>query len=205
MAMNKGLMVVLMAATFLTALPATAADAPPATVEMKKEVEKIDNPYGLDALWKTGDFVAKGTLIILVIMSMGSWYNIVTKFYAAQEKMNRMELKAEEQAAAKKDAQDLSNLANQKNAELQNYINTVQTNLTKEFGDYKTIALSSITDAATKIAKQKGLNLLIDKSPSTTYATSVFVFIDSSFVDITDDVLAEMNRGHTTAAEPAKK
>ena len=81
MAMNKGLMVVLMAATFLTALPATAADAPPATVEMKKEVEKIDNPYGLDALWKTGDFVAKGTLIILVIMSMGSWYIIVTKFY----------------------------------------------------------------------------------------------------------------------------
>ncbi|WP_230414166.1 MotA/TolQ/ExbB proton channel family protein, partial [Collimonas silvisoli] len=38
-----------------------------------------DNPYGLDALWKGGDFVARGTLIILVLMSMGSWYIIITK------------------------------------------------------------------------------------------------------------------------------
>lgn len=44
-------------------------------------IEKVDNPYGLDALWKTGDFVAKGTLLILVVMSMGSWYIIVTKLF----------------------------------------------------------------------------------------------------------------------------
>lgn len=43
--------------------------------------EKVANPYGLDALWNTGDFVAKGTLMILVIMSMGSWYIIVIKFF----------------------------------------------------------------------------------------------------------------------------
>ena len=43
------------------------------------EVE--DNPYGLGALWAQGDIVAKGTLLILVIMSMGSWYVIVTKFF----------------------------------------------------------------------------------------------------------------------------
>jgi biopolymer transport protein ExbB len=41
--------------------------------------EAVDNPYGLDALWKGGDFVARGTLIILVIMSMGSWYILITK------------------------------------------------------------------------------------------------------------------------------
>ncbi|WP_395824857.1 MotA/TolQ/ExbB proton channel family protein [Collimonas sp.] len=41
--------------------------------------ETVDNPYGLDALWKGGDFVARGTLIILVLMSMGSWYIIITK------------------------------------------------------------------------------------------------------------------------------
>ena len=32
------------------------------------EKEVIDNPYGLEAMWKQGDFVSKGTLIILVIM-----------------------------------------------------------------------------------------------------------------------------------------
>jgi biopolymer transport protein ExbB len=38
-----------------------------------------DNPYGLAALWAQGDWVAKGTLLILVLMSMASWYVIVTK------------------------------------------------------------------------------------------------------------------------------
>jgi len=54
---------------------ATAPAAPPPATE--KEV--IENPYGLEALWKGGDFVARGTLIILIIMSMGSWYITITK------------------------------------------------------------------------------------------------------------------------------
>jgi biopolymer transport protein ExbB len=43
--------------------------------------ETVDNPYGLGALWEQGDFVARGTLIILVLMSMGSWYILITKLY----------------------------------------------------------------------------------------------------------------------------
>jgi len=39
----------------------------------------VSNPYGLDALWSQGDFVARGTLLVLVIMSMGTWYILVTK------------------------------------------------------------------------------------------------------------------------------
>jgi len=41
----------------------------------------VDNPYGLSALWQQGDFVAKGTLIILVLMSLFSWYIILTKIW----------------------------------------------------------------------------------------------------------------------------
>ena len=66
------------AATAATAAPAaTPADA--ITAPAKETKETVDNPYGLDALWKGGDFVARGTLIILVIMSMGSWYILITK------------------------------------------------------------------------------------------------------------------------------
>jgi biopolymer transport protein ExbB len=62
------------------AKPAEAAPkAPPPPVA--KEKETIENPYGLEALWKQGDFVSKGTLIILVIMSMGSWYIMFVKVY----------------------------------------------------------------------------------------------------------------------------
>jgi biopolymer transport protein ExbB len=56
--------------------PAVAAAATPAVVK-----ETIDNPYGLEALWKQGDFVARGTLVLLIIMSMGSWYIIFTKVF----------------------------------------------------------------------------------------------------------------------------
>lgn len=61
------------------AAPAAAAPAAEGAAPAADAKEKVDNPYGLDALWKTGDFVAKGTLIIMFIMSMGSWYILITK------------------------------------------------------------------------------------------------------------------------------
>ena len=77
--------------------PATQAQTPPATPAVQapaapaapavpappsaKAPEMIDNPYGLEALWKGGDLVAKTTLAILVLMSIGSWYIIITKLY----------------------------------------------------------------------------------------------------------------------------
>ena len=57
------------------------AAAPAAASDSATAKETVDNPYGLDALWKGGDFVAKGTLSILVIMSFGSWYIMFTKFF----------------------------------------------------------------------------------------------------------------------------
>ena len=60
------------------AAPAEVIPVPP-PMPPKKVVEEVDNPYGLGALWAQGDFVAKGTLMILIIMSMGSWYILITK------------------------------------------------------------------------------------------------------------------------------
>jgi biopolymer transport protein ExbB len=68
--------------------PAAPEDKPAPAVEMAKPApppitapatEVIENPYGIEALWKQGDFVAKGTLIVLIIMSIGSWYIGVVK------------------------------------------------------------------------------------------------------------------------------
>ena len=62
------------AASSESAAPAAPMAAPKATA-----TEVVENPYGLEALWKGGDIVARITLGILVIMSMGSWYVIITK------------------------------------------------------------------------------------------------------------------------------
>ena len=67
------------------AAPAPAPAAAAAGPIVTKEV--VDNPYGLEALWKQGDVVARGTLIILVIMSIGTWYILFTKLFEQSKLM----------------------------------------------------------------------------------------------------------------------
>ena len=60
------------------AKPASPAVAPPAPVMAK---EAVENPYGIKAMLDHGDWVSKGTLAILVIMSMGTWYILIVKLF----------------------------------------------------------------------------------------------------------------------------
>jgi biopolymer transport protein ExbB len=48
---------------------------------MGPEHTAVENPYGLQALWAQGDPVAKAVLIILLVMSMASWFIIFTKLW----------------------------------------------------------------------------------------------------------------------------
>jgi len=59
--------------------PADASAAPPA--EPAATTEAVDNPYGPKALWKNGDVVARTVLVLLGIMSLGTWYIMVTKYF----------------------------------------------------------------------------------------------------------------------------
>ena len=70
----------------VAAMPAdtsAAPVAPPMPPAVSKEV--VDNPYGLSALWAQGDFVSRGTLIFLAIMSIGSWYILITKLWESMK------------------------------------------------------------------------------------------------------------------------
>jgi len=61
-------------ATVTPTAPAAAIESKPLPPAAAPATEVVENPYGLDALWRQGDFVSKGTLITLLIMSIGSWY-----------------------------------------------------------------------------------------------------------------------------------
>ncbi|MFE8646486.1 MotA/TolQ/ExbB proton channel family protein [Sphingomonas sp. NCPPB 2930] len=43
--------------------------------------QEAANPYGLQALWETGDAIARGTLFILLLMSMASWFVLLIRLY----------------------------------------------------------------------------------------------------------------------------
>jgi biopolymer transport protein ExbB len=62
-----------------TVAPETPA-APAETQAPAPTTAEVANPYGLTALWAGGDFIVHFTLIALVIMSMATWYVLVTKF-----------------------------------------------------------------------------------------------------------------------------
>jgi biopolymer transport protein ExbB len=64
------------AAPAADAAASAPAAAPAAGGEAKKE--EVENPFGIQAVWE-GGVVSRGTLIILALMSMGSWYIIITK------------------------------------------------------------------------------------------------------------------------------
>jgi biopolymer transport protein ExbB len=64
------------------AAPPAAEGAPAEAAPIAdSDMAEVENPYGLKALWEQGDFISKGTLIILVIMSMGTWYIMFTKVW----------------------------------------------------------------------------------------------------------------------------
>ncbi len=56
-----------------------AAAGAPAAPAAKKAEGTTDNPYGIAALWTNAHSVDMGVLIILAIMSMGSWYILAIK------------------------------------------------------------------------------------------------------------------------------
>jgi biopolymer transport protein ExbB len=79
----------LVAASTLLSAPAFAQAPAAATVQAGAAVadgtalkagdkEEVHNPFGIQAVWD-GGFVPRATLLILALMSMGSWYIIVTK------------------------------------------------------------------------------------------------------------------------------
>ena len=63
--------------------PPPALSAPPTTISAAPSpapaAADVANPYGLSALWLQGDWVAKGCLLLLALMSMASWYAMVSK------------------------------------------------------------------------------------------------------------------------------
>lgn len=64
---------------------APVANAPvanaPATSSTAKPAASDENPYGLRAMVEHGDLVSKGVLGILLVMSLGTWYLLVTKAF----------------------------------------------------------------------------------------------------------------------------
>ena len=57
---------------------AAAAPAAEGAAAAPAGQEEVENPFGIKAVWESG-WVPRGTIIIMSLMSIGSWYIIITK------------------------------------------------------------------------------------------------------------------------------
>jgi len=71
-------LVVLAAAVWAQASAPAAAPVLPAI----NVPAATSNPYGLQAMWEQGDWVARITILILAVMSLASWYVLISKLIA---------------------------------------------------------------------------------------------------------------------------
>jgi biopolymer transport protein ExbB len=63
---------------------------------MGNQITSVNNPYGLAGMWNSGDIVARGVIILLLIMSLMSWYIILTKLWD-QRRLKQSARSAEKQ------------------------------------------------------------------------------------------------------------
>ena len=63
-----------------TETPEKAVDVGSSIVSEDENNENGNNAYGFSELWSQGDFVARLTLIVLLLMSVGTWTIFFTKF-----------------------------------------------------------------------------------------------------------------------------
>ena len=89
---------------------AQAASAPPAAEAPKAEAPKaaappevknvvteeaVDNPFGIKAMVREGDIVTRTTLVIMIIMSMASWYVIFSKLFEQRSMLKSAKVSAD--------------------------------------------------------------------------------------------------------------
>ncbi len=71
------------------AAPAGAPDAATIAAAAAGTTQTVENPYGLGSLWGKGDFVARTVIVLLAIMSAGTWYIFVMKYLEQTRVLNQ--------------------------------------------------------------------------------------------------------------------
>jgi len=63
---------------------------------MADETVMTENPYGIEALWTTSDYVGKSVFVILIVMSLWSWLVMINK-WLDQRMLRKVAKEAEKQ------------------------------------------------------------------------------------------------------------
>jgi biopolymer transport protein ExbB len=76
------------------ATPDASAPAAPAASSAAAKIAQGEQatPYGLTHIWETGTMVSKFIIVVLAVMSAGTWYIFITKFIEQQRVLNHSKI-----------------------------------------------------------------------------------------------------------------
>ncbi len=130
---------------------------------------------------------------------------LVEEYKALTDKSANPALTAEAKSAAQNDAQKKFEAIQNKQREVQTFIQNTRNSLQQRMQTYKALILEEISKTATAVAQRKGATLLIDKSGPSLFLIPSVIYSDPGY-DITDDVMKEINKDRpATAAVPDGK
>jgi len=127
---------------------------------------------------------------------------LVEEYKALNDKTSNPALTPEAKSAAQNEAQKKFEAIQNKQREVQTFIQNTRNSLQQRMQTYKALILEEISKTATAVAQRKGATLLIDKSGPSLFLIPSVVYSDPGF-DITDDVAKEINKDRPATATPA--
>lgn len=128
--------------------------------------------------------------------------DLVDEYKALNDKSSNPALTPEAKASAQNDAQKKFAAIQQKQQEVQTFIQNTRNALQQRMQTYKALILEEISKKATEVAQRQGATLLLDKSGPSLFLIPSVIYSDPGF-DITDEVLKEINKDRPVTAPAA--
>ena len=196
----------LLALALFGALTLTGHAAPPTPVILVVDMAKL-----YDGHWQTEEQNAKlsrdqqtATEQLQQLNAEGQ--ALVDQYKELDEQAKSPTLTNEAKAKAQADAQKKYAEIQSKQNDVSAFQTNTQRSLQQRIKTFRDLMLEQISSVASKIAKDKGATLLIDKSGPTAIGVSNIIYSDPAY-EITDEVMKELNKDRPAAsaiAAPAK-
>ncbi len=128
---------------------------------------------------------------------------MVDEYKELAEQAKNTLLNADARTKAEQAAQKKLEEIQRKQADLQGFLQNTQSSLSQRIATHRDLLLEEITKTVNEIARRKGATLVLDKSGPSAFRIPVVLYADPAY-DITDEVLAEVNKDRPAAtAKPA--
>jgi outer membrane protein len=111
-------------------------------------------------------------------------------------------LTAEARSKAESDSQKMLDEIQRRQADLQNFRATSQRSLQQRLNNFRSLLLDEISKKVADVAKRKGGTFVVDKSGPSLLGIPAVIYSDPAY-DITDEVMAEINKERPAAPAPA--